>query len=401
LGQISQVPMTEGAPMVRVCVLTVLTLEQMMGEQDRNSLKTPLYSLHEELGGKMVPFANYLMPVQYPLGVMAEHKHTREHAGLFDVSHMGQVVITGDGADVWLETLVPGNIIDLKPGRIRYTMFTNEDGGILDDLMITKRDNDMFMVVNAACKEQDIAHMRAHLPDHLKLNELTDRALIALQGPMAATVISRFASEAKEQNFMSYLEAKIDGVTCFISRCGYTGEDGHEISIPADRAEDICRLLLSEPEVEVIGLGARDSLRLEAGLCLYGHDITVKTTPIEGALEWSIGKRRREQGGFPGADKILDQITNKNIKKRRVGILPDGRAPAREGTQVLDARDNVIGEITSGGFGPTFGGPIAMGYIKTEFSEKGTKVYLAVRKKKLEARVDIMPFVPQQYFRKH
>lgn len=387
--------------MVRVCVLTVLTLEQMMSEQDRNSLKTPLYSLHEELGGKMVPFANYLMPVQYPLGVMAEHKHTREQAGLFDVSHMGQIVITGDGADVWLETLVPGNIIDLNPGSIRYTMFTNEDGGILDDLMITKRDNDIFMVVNAACKEQDIAHMRAHLPDHLKLNELTDRALIALQGPMAAAVIARFIPDAKEQNFMSYLEAKIDGVACFISRCGYTGEDGHEISIPADRAEDICRLLLSEPEVEAIGLGARDSLRLEAGLCLFGHDITIKTTPIEGALEWSIGKRRREQGGFPGADKILEQIASKNIKRKRVGILPDGRAPAREGTQVLDADDNVIGKITSGGFGPTFGGPIAMGYVKTEFSEKGTKVYLAVRKKKLEARVEAMPFVPQQYFRKN
>lgn len=387
--------------MVRVCVLTVLTLEQMMSEQDRNSLKTPLYSLHKELGGKMVPFANYLMPVQYPLGVMAEHKHTREQAGLFDVSHMGQIVITGDGADVWLETLVPGNIIDLKPGSIRYTMFTNEDGGILDDLMITKRDNDIFMVVNAACKEQDIAHMRAHLPDHLKLNELTDRALIALQGPMAAAVIARYIPDAKEQNFMSYLEAKIDGVACFISRCGYTGEDGHEISIPADRAEDICRLLLSEPEVEAIGLGARDSLRLEAGLCLFGHDITIKTTPIEGALEWSIGKRRREQGGFPGADKILEQIASKNIKRKRVGILPDGRAPAREGTQVLDADDNVIGKITSGGFGPTFGGPIAMGYVKTEFSEKGTKVYLAVRKKKLEARVEAMPFVPQQYFRKN
>jgi len=387
--------------MVRVCVLTVLTLEQMMSEQDRNSLKTPLYSLHKELGGKMVPFANYLMPVQYPLGVMAEHKHTRKQAGLFDVSHMGQIIITGDGADVWLETLVPGNIIDLKPGSIRYTMFTNEDGGILDDLMITKRDNDIFMVVNAACKEQDIAHMRAHLPDHLKLNELTDRALIALQGPMAAAVIARYIPDAKEQNFMSYLEAKIDGVACFISRCGYTGEDGHEISIPADRAEDICRLLLSEPEVEAIGLGARDSLRLEAGLCLFGHDITIKTTPIEGALEWSIGKRRREQGGFPGADKILEQIASKNIKRKRVGILPDGRAPAREGTQVLDADDNVIGKITSGGFGPTFGGPIAMGYVKTEFSEKGTKVYLAVRKKKLEARVEAMPFVPQQYFRKN
>tara|TARA_R110002096_G_scaffold266710_1_gene460367 strand:- start:163392 stop:164513 length:1122 start_codon:yes stop_codon:yes gene_type:complete len=371
-----------------------------MSDQDSDLLKTPLHTLHEELGGKMVPFAGYLMPVQYSLGVMGEHNHTREQAGLFDVSHMGQVVITGDGADAWLETLVPGNIIDLKPGRIRYTMFTDETGGILDDLMITKREKDIFMVVNAACKEQDIAHMRAHLPDHLQLTELDDRALIALQGPMAAAVTARFAPGAEDQNFMSYMEADIAGVTCFISRCGYTGEDGYEISIPADQAEDVCRMLLGEPEVEAIGLGARDSLRLEAGLCLYGHDITTETTPIEGALEWSIGKRRREQGGFPGADKILDQLASGNIERKRVGILPAGRAPAREGTEILDADDNVIGEITSGGFGPTFGGPVAMGYVKTEFSENGTDVFLAVRKKKLDARVEAMPFVPQRYFRK-
>lgn len=371
-----------------------------MSGDNSDLLNTPLCSLHESLGGKMVPFAGYSMPVQYPLGVMGEHNHTRENAGLFDVSHMGQVVITGDGADEWLETLVPGNIIDLKPGRIRYTMFTNEEGGILDDLMITKRENDIFMVVNAACKAQDIAHMRTNLPDHLTLTELTDRALVALQGPKAAAVLARFAQGVDEMPFMSYTEADIDGVPCFISRCGYTGEDGHEISIPADHAEVICKKLLAEEEVEAIGLGARDSLRLEAGLCLYGHDITTETTPAEGALNWSIGKRRREEGGFPGADKILAQISSGETETLRVGILPAGRAPAREGTEILDADDNVIGKITSGGFGPTFGGPVAMGYVKSEFSTIGTDVFLQVRKKKLEAKVAAMPFVEQRYFRK-
>ncbi len=371
-----------------------------MSGDNSDLLKTPLYSLHEELGGKMVPFAGYLMPVQFPLGVMGEHNHTRENAGLFDVSHMGQVVITGDGADEWLETLIPGNIIDLKPNRIRYTMFTDNNGGILDDLMITKRDNDIFMVVNAACKEQDIAHMRAHLPDNLNLTELDDRALVALQGPKAASVTARFVDGADTMDFMSYMEADIAGARCFISRCGYTGEDGHEISIPADKAEDVCRLLLGEPEVEAIGLGARDSLRLEAGLCLYGHDITTETTPIEGSLEWSIGKRRREQGGFPGADIILSQLSNDDVERKRVGILPAGRAPAREGTEILDADDNVIGVVTSGGFGPTFGGPIAMGYVTSENAIDGTDIFLAVRKKKLDAKVARMPFVPQRYYRK-
>ncbi|MCC3862324.1 glycine cleavage system aminomethyltransferase GcvT [Pseudemcibacter aquimaris] len=371
-----------------------------MGAEEQNLLKTPLFSLHEELGGKMVPFAGYLMPVQYPLGVMGEHNHTREKAGLFDVSHMGQVVITGNNADEWLETLVPGNIIDLKENRIRYTTFTNEDGGILDDLMITKRNEDIFMVVNAACKEQDIAHMRAALPDHLELTELTDRALVALQGPVAASVLARFADGVDEMPFMSYTEAEIDGVACFISRCGYTGEDGHEISIPAEHAQAVCRKLLAEAEVEAIGLGARDSLRLEAGLCLYGHDITTETTPAEGALNWSIGKRRREEGGFPGAEKILAQINSGETETLRVGILPSGRAPAREGTEILDADDNVIGQITSGGFGPTFGGPVAMGYVKSEFSKVGTEVFLQVRKKKLEAKVAAMPFVEQRYYRK-
>lgn len=374
-----------------------------VNQEDQNNsdlLQTPLHSLHEELGGKMVPFAGYLMPVQYPLGVMGEHNHTRNAAGLFDVSHMGQVVISGKNADVWLETLVPGNIVDLKEGRIRYTMFTNKDGGIMDDLMITKRENDIFMVVNAACKIQDIAHMRSHLPDHLQLTELNDRALVALQGPKAAEVLNRFADGADQMNFMSYKQVEICGATCFISRCGYTGEDGHEISIPAHKAVEVCKALLNEDEVEAIGLGARDSLRLEAGLCLYGHDITIDTTPIEASLIWSIGKRRREEGGFPGADKILSQISSGDIDRKRVGIIPSGRAPAREGTVILDADDNIIGTITSGGFGPTFGGPIAMGYVTLENAENGTTVFLQVRKKKLEAKIAATPFVPQRYYRK-
>lgn len=371
-----------------------------MSAADQDLLNTPLFSLHNELGGKMVPFAGYSMPVQYPLGVMGEHNHCREKAGLFDVSHMGQVVIKGNGADEWLETLVPGNIIDLKENRIRYTTFTNDEGGILDDLMITKRSDDIFMVVNAACKEQDIKHMLSHIPDHLELIELKDRALVALQGPNAAKVLARFVDGVDEMPFMSYTEASINGVDCFISRCGYTGEDGHEISIPADKAEEVCKALLAEEEVEAIGLGARDSLRLEAGLCLYGHDITTDTTPAEGAISWSIGKRRREQGGFPGAEKIIKQIETGDVERLRVGILPSGKAPAREGTEILDTHDNVIGVITSGGFGPTFGGPVAMGYIKKSHSEIGTDIFLQVRKKKLEAKVAAMPFVEQRYYRK-
>ncbi|WP_417317060.1 glycine cleavage system aminomethyltransferase GcvT [Emcibacter sp.] len=366
---------------------------------DLNDLKqTPLFKLHEELGGKMVPFAGYAMPVQYPMGVMKEHLHCRAEAGLFDVSHMGQVVITGDDADRWLEKLVPGNIVDLKPGRMRYTQFTNDAGGILDDLMVTKRENDLFLVVNAACKVQDIAHLEAHLPEDFTLTELTDRALVALQGPKAAAVLARFVPAVAEMPFMSCLEDDLDGVPCFFSRCGYTGEDGYEISLPSEEADRLCRLLLAEAEVEAIGLGARDSLRLESGLCLYGHDITKRTSPVEGNLLWSIGKRRREQGGFPGDVIIQTQIAD-GPGRLRVGILPKGRAPAREGTEILDADDNVIGTITSGGFGPTLGGPVAMGYVKSRFSKTGTEVFLSVRGKKLPARVADMPFVKQRYYR--
>lgn len=363
-------------------------------------LKTPLFALHEELGGKMVPFAGYAMPVQYPLGVMGEHNHTRSSAGLFDVSHMGQVVISGPDVDQWIETLVPGNIVDLKVNAIRYSMFTNDQGGIMDDLMITKRENDLFLVVNAACKTQDIAHMRAHLPDEFTLTELADRALVALQGPKAAEVLARFAKGADEMNFMTYKEVILCGAQCYISRSGYTGEDGHEISIPADKAEEVCRALLAEDEVEAIGLGARDSLRLEAGLCLYGHDLTTATTPVEASLLWSIGKRRRETGGFPGDKIILAQIATRNYRQKRVGILPNGRAPAREGTLILDKDGNEIGKVTSGGFGPTFGGPVAMGYIKTECSAIDTEILLVLRGRQLPARVAKTPFVPQRYYRK-
>jgi aminomethyltransferase len=313
---------------------------------------------------------------------------------------MGQVVITGTDADEWLETLVPGNIVDLKVGRTRYTMFTNEQGGILDDLMITKRENDIFLVVNAACKEQDVAHMRANLPKGLTLTELDDRALIALQGPKAAAVLARFAPGADEMAFMEHRAVTILGADCFITRAGYTGEDGHEISMPNDKAEEITRALVAEEEVEAIGLGARDSLRLEVGLCLYGHDITVDTTPVEGNLMWSIGKRRREEGGFPGADIIMAQFAANDLKSKRVGILPSGKAPAREHTKIVDADGTEIGEITSGGFGPTFGGPVAMGYVKTEFAENGTEVFLAIRKKLIPAKIAATPFVPQNYYRK-
>ena len=371
-----------------------------MSADNSEILKTPLFALHEELGGKMVPFAGYAMPVQYPLGVMGEHNHTRNAAGLFDVSHMGQVIISGPDADDWIETLVPGNIKELPVNHIRYSMFTNDHGGILDDVMITKRQNDLFLVVNAACKIRDIAHMTAHLPGGFTLTEIKDRALVALQGPKAAEVLSRFAAGADHMDFMTYAEAVICGAECYISRSGYTGEDGHEISLPADKAEEVCRALLTEPEVEAIGLGARDSLRLEAGLCLYGHDITEETTPVEASLLWAIAKRRREEGGFPGDKVILEQIATRNFTKKRVGILPVGRAPAREGTLIVDSQDNEIGIITSGGFGPTYGDPVAMGYVTPEFAALDTEIFLILRGKKHPAHVAKTPFVPQHYYRK-
>jgi aminomethyltransferase len=359
---------------------------------------TPLHALHVELGAKMVPFAGYDMPVQYPAGIMKEHLHARAAAGLFDVSHMGQVRLTGDGGAAALETLVPGEIQALGEGRMRYSLLLNGRGGILDDLMITNMGDHLFLVVNAGCKEQDIAHLREHLPSGIGVEYLGDRALLALQGPQASAVLARFAPAAAAMKFMTALETEVAGVPALVTRSGYTGEDGYEISVPDTKAEEVARRLLAEPEVEAIGLGARDSLRLEAGLCLYGHDIDETTTPIEANLAWTIGKRRRAEGGFPGADVVLAQLRD-GPARLRVGIRPEGRAPAREHTPVTDASGATVGEVTSGGFGPTVGGPVAMGYVPASLAEPGTALGLSVRGKTLPAQVAQLPFVPQRYYR--
>jgi aminomethyltransferase len=346
----------------------------------------------------MVPFAGYEMPVQYPAGVLAEHNHTRTGASIFDVSHMGQVSVRGDDRVAALETLVPGDIAGLAPGRMRYTMFTNDAGGILDDLMVTNVGDYLFLVVNAACKDADIAHLRAHLPTGITVDVLDDRSLIALQGPAAAAVLARHVPGAATMPFMSALPFVIDGSRLAVTRSGYTGEDGYEISIPSDDAVRITELVLAEDGVELAGLGARDSLRLEAGLCLYGHDIDETTTPVEAALTWSIAKRRREEGGFPGAAIIQQQIAD-GVSRKRVGILPDGKAPAREGTEITDADGAPIGTVTSGGFGPSAGGPIAMGYVDAAHAVKDTPVNLVVRGTPRPGRIAPIPFVPNRYYR--
>ncbi len=360
--------------------------------------RTPLYDLHVRANAKMVPFAGYEMPVQYSAGVLKEHLQTRVAAGLFDVSHMGQLYLHGAGAAAALEALVPGDIQGLKAGRTRYTQFTNAAGGILDDLMVTRYEDRLYVVVNAACKAADMDLLREGLPADISIEPLEERALIALQGPLAAVVFGRLAPSVAEMPFMSSAQVMIEDVTCIVGRCGYTGEDGFEISIPESSAETIGAKLLDEAEVEPIGLGARDSLRLEAGLCLYGHDIDETTTPIEADLAWSIGKRRRTDGGFPG-DSIVQKQIQEGAPRKRIGIRPDGRAPARGGTRILDATGAEIGAVTSGGFGPTVGGPVSMGYVSREFSTVGTEVALNVRNKAMAARVAAMPFTPQRYYR--
>ena len=370
-----------------------------IAETDSTDLKkTPLFNLHVDAGGKMVPFAGYEMPVQYPTGILTEHNHTRAKASIFDVSHMGQVALRGGGVADALETLVPGDIAGLAPGRMRYTMFTNGTGGILDDLMVTNVGDYLFLVVNAACKDADIVHLRSGLPSAIELDVLDDRSLIALQGPASSSVMARYAPGADTMPFMSALPFEIDGSRLAVSRSGYTGEDGYEISVPSDDVVRIMSLLLANDAVELAGLGARDSLRLEAGLCLYGQDIDETTTPVEAALTWSIGKRRRADGGFPGAKIVQSQISD-GAKRKRVGILPDGKAPAREGTQITDTDGNGIGAVTSGGFGPKVGGPISIGYVNSAFAAKGTPVNLLVRGKPRPARIASMPFVPHRYYR--
>lgn len=369
--------------------------------------RTPLYALHVELGAKMVPFAGYEMPVQYPLGVLKEHLHTRSKAGLFDVSHMGQAILTGpDHASTAaaLEALVPGEIAKLAPGRQRYTMLLNRTGGIRDDLMVTRPvaaedDGRLMLVVNAACKDEDYAHLEARLPGEVNLTQLEGRALLALQGPSAAAVLSKWCPPAGEMAFMSAAPQQIDGIDCHVSRSGYTGEDGYEISVANDEVEQLARLLLSHDDVEAIGLGARDSLRLEAGLCLYGHDIDGTTSPVEADLVWSMSKRRREEGGFPGEERILQELRD-GPSRLRVGIVPEGKAPAREGTEIVDADGNAIGNVTSGGFGPSAEGPIAMGYVTSDHAKPGTEIGLVVRGTARPARVVETPFVPHRYYRK-
>ncbi|MBR0993412.1 glycine cleavage system aminomethyltransferase GcvT [Bradyrhizobium japonicum] len=382
----------------------------MLARDDHDSLnRTPLHGLHVSLGGKMVPFAGYDMPVQYPAGVLKEHLHTRASAGLFDVSHMGQIALRPksgklEDAARALERLVPQDIVAVAPGRQRYAQFTNEDGGILDDLMVANFGDHLFLVVNAACKDADEAHLRANLSSDCVIEPLSDRALIALQGPKAEAALAKLCADAPAMKFMDAGPRKVAGIDCFVSRSGYTGEDGFEISVPAADAERLAKTLLDNPDVLPIGLGARDSLRLEAGLCLYGHDIDTATTSVEAALEWSVQKSRRSggarAGGFPGAEKILAHFDH-GAARRRVGLLAQGRAPVREGALLYanDAGGEPIGQVTSGGFGPSLNAPVAMGYVPTSQSALGTNLFAEVRGQRLAVQVAAMPFVKNTYKR--
>lgn len=371
--------------------------------------RTVLYDFHVAAGAKMVPFAGYEMPVQYPLGVMKEHLHTRAAAGLFDVSHMGQVILRPKSGDVVdaalaLERLVPVSLLPLTEGRQRYALFTNESGGILDDLMVANRGDHLFLVVNAACKDADIAHLRAHLSDDCEIEVIEDRALIALQGPAAETVLAENNPADHAMKFMDSISMELVGFNCWVSRSGYTGEDGYEISVPTAGAVALVEALALHAVVQPIGLGARDSLRLEAGLCLYGNDIDETTSPIEAALEWAIQKARRtggdRAGGFPGAERILGEL-DAGAKRRRVGLLPEGRAPMREGTVLFATADGgeAIGTVTSGAFGPSIERPMSMGYVSNDFAAGGTQIFGAVRGKRLPATVAPMPFRPSTYKR--
>jgi aminomethyltransferase len=366
--------------------------------------RTPLYDLHVDAGGRMTPFAGYSMPVQFSGGIIAEHVHTREHASLFDVSHMGQAWLRGTpDVAALMERLVPGELQALKPGRMRYTQLLNDDAGIIDDLMITKFAGTdgaevLFLVVNGACKHGDFAHIAGQLGGEAELEILPHRALIALQGPRAVDALSAVLPQVAEMPFMSAREVTADGLDMMVSRCGYTGEDGFEISLDASAAAAFARRLLALDGVAPAGLGARDSLRLEAGLCLYGNDIDTTTSPIEANLTWSIGKRRREEGGFAGDARVLDELAG-GAKRRLVGIAPQGRAPARQGAAIHVPGGAQIGTVTSGSFGPSYGGPVAMGYVAADHAEPGGEVDLMVRGKALPAKITGLPFVPHRYYR--
>ena len=376
---------------------------------DSETLKTPLHALHLDLGGRMVPFAGYDMPLQYPPGILKEHLHTRARAGLFDVSHMGQIVLrpkSGDLADaaLALERLVPVDILGLAEGRQRYALFTSETGGILDDLMVANRGDHLFLVVNAACKDADEAHLRAHLSGACEIERLDGRALLALQGPEAGAVLAAMAPESADMRFMDVRDLTLAGAACIVSRSGYTGEDGFEISVPDDAAVALARALLAHEAVEPIGLGARDSLRLEAGLCLYGSDLDPTTSPVEASLVWAMQKARRaggaRAGGFPGAERILDELAH-GAGRRRVGLRPEGRAPVRGGAPLFAAETDAdpVGIVTSGAYGPSLAAPMAMGYVPGDLAATGTRLFAEVRGKKLPVRVATMPFVKSNYKR--
>ena len=364
-----------------------------------NIKTTSLHRLHRELGARMVTFAGWEMPIQYPKGILAEHLHTRASASLFDVSHMGQVTVTGPDPARAMERLVPADLVGLKQGKARYTVLTAPDGGILDDLIITKDEpNRLFVVVNAGRADADLAHLKPALEPEHTVAAMPDRALLALQGPLAVARLSHIVPEAGDLAFMQSLLTRVHGLEIRISRLGYTGEDGVEISLPADYVTKFCRTLLAMEGVEPAGLGARDTLRLEAGLCLYGHDIDETTSPIEADLIWTIGKRRRTDGGFPGAERILAELAG-GPSRRLVGLKPDGKAPAREGAIVMADDRSPIGKVTSGGFGPSVGGPIALGYVAAEWAKPGTPLQLEVRGRSLAASVVDLPFIPHRYVR--
>ncbi len=369
-----------------------------------DSKRTSLFDLHIQHGARMVDFAGYSMPVQYSDGIIKEHLHTRSKAGLFDVSHMGQLIISGTGVTQELERLIPIEMEALKDNQQRYGLLLNQHGTILDDLIVTRKSADsFFVVVNAACKEADIAHLQEHLPEHINIESLNDQALIALQGPQAHVVLDSQIDGLQQLTFMHGMDCELFGLPCYVTRSGYTGEDGFEISIAAEHAGKLAEQLLANPLVKPIGLGARDSLRLEAGLCLYGHDMDTDKTPIEAGLLWSISKSRRpgnaKAGGYPGAEIVAQQIES-GTETKRVGLLVNGRAPAREGAKILDAESgDEIGVITSGSFSPCLEQPIAMGYINKSASTSGTTVQIAVRNKKIDAEVHPLPFVKQQYYR--
>ncbi len=366
-------------------------------------LTTPLHALHLELGARMVPFAGYSMPVQYPAGLMAEHHHTRNAAGLFDVSHMGQLRLVGADAAAAFETLMPVDVMDLGVGKQRYGLLLTDEGTIIDDLMFVNRGHDLFVIVNGACKVGDIAHIQQKIGARCAVLPMPDQALLALQGPQAVTALSRLLAGVDKLVFMTGGHFTWEGAQLFITRSGYTGEDGFEISVPPAHAEPLARALLAQPEVKPIGLGARNSLRLEAGLCLYGNDIDTTTTPVEAALNWAIQKVRRtggtREGGFPGASKVLAQLQGQGLARKRVGLVALERVPVREHTELQDTQGRRIGEVTSGLLGPTVDKPVAMGYVGIEFAAIGTRVNAIVRGKPVPMEVAAMPFTPNRYHR--